>query len=147
MTSLVGVILRWRENKAAFIGDIRKMFNLIHISEQDQHCHRFLWRGMNADKSPDTYVMTHVIMGDRPAPAISSKALKMMAEIFQEEHPNLAKLLQSSVYFDDIVGLVSSEEADRELANETKAVLLEAGFRKKVGNLVKPMKAPIKYEF
>lgn len=75
LNSLLGILLRWREGHAVIIGDIRKMFNSIEISETDQHCHRFLWRDMSLDREPDTYVITRVNMGDRPAPAISTEAI------------------------------------------------------------------------
>ena len=44
LNSLPGILLRFREGFYAFIGDVKKMYNSVRISELDQHCHRFLWK-------------------------------------------------------------------------------------------------------
>ena len=57
------------------------MYNSIHIPLNDQHCHRFLWRNLNVDKFPETYVITRVNMGDRPSGSIACAALRKTAEM------------------------------------------------------------------
>jgi len=42
MNNLIGILLRWREEQVALVGDIRKMFNSIHLMALEQHCHWFL---------------------------------------------------------------------------------------------------------
>ena len=44
INSLVDVLIAWRLNYVAYVGDIRKMFNQILIHPEDQVFHRFLWR-------------------------------------------------------------------------------------------------------
>ena len=46
LNDLFEVVLRFRENEVAFIGDVSKMYHRIHIPEADQHAHRFLWRNL-----------------------------------------------------------------------------------------------------
>ena len=46
VNDLLEVVLRFRENEVAFIGDVSKMYHRIHIPEADQHAHRFLWRNL-----------------------------------------------------------------------------------------------------
>ena len=36
-SNILGCYIRFRENKFAFIGDIKKMFNSVHIGTIDQH--------------------------------------------------------------------------------------------------------------
>ena len=43
INNILGVILRWREQQVALVGNIRKMYNSIHIEMLEQHCHQFLW--------------------------------------------------------------------------------------------------------
>ena len=62
LNQLLGILLRFRQDRFAFIGDIRKMFHSIDIPIQDQMTHLFLWRDMNQEKNPDTYAMTAVNM-------------------------------------------------------------------------------------
>ena len=80
LNSIFGIVLRFRENQVAFSGDISKMYHRILIPYEDQHVHRFLWRGMEIDRKPDTYVKTVLTFGDKPAPAMAQIALRKMAE-------------------------------------------------------------------
>ena len=79
LNNLLGVLLRFREDRCAIIGDIRKMFNAIKISKLDQNTHRFLWRNLNLNQDPDDYVMTSVSFGDTPSASIAIMALKRTA--------------------------------------------------------------------
>ena len=40
--NLVGLLIRWRENSVALVGDIRKMYNSVHLNELEVQTHRFL---------------------------------------------------------------------------------------------------------
>ena len=75
LNNLVGLLLRWREDRIAVVGDIKKMFNSVLLEEVEQQCHRFLWRDLETMRKPDIYVMTRVNMGDRPAGTISTEAV------------------------------------------------------------------------
>ena len=80
----LGILLRWREESVALVGDIRKMFHSVYLKLVEQHCHRFLWRELDVNKDPDIYIMERVNMGDRPAPAIATEALILTAEAFND---------------------------------------------------------------
>ena len=43
LNNLFGVLLRFRENPVAFVGDIAKMYHMVSVPLLDQHVHRFLW--------------------------------------------------------------------------------------------------------
>ena len=73
------------------VGDIKKMFHSIHLSEKDAHCHRFLWRDLDAKRDPDIYVIQRMNMGDRPATAIATEALKATAELNKSLYPEAAE--------------------------------------------------------
>ena len=103
MNNVIGILLRWREEQVALVGDIRKMFHSIHLKPLEQHCHRFLWRDLETDREPDVYVMTRVNMGDTPAPAISTEAVYKAADMFESESPKAANLLKRSSYVDDSI--------------------------------------------
>ena len=113
------------------VGDIRKMFNSIAISEMDQHCHRFLWRDMNTMEKPKSYVITRVNMGDKPAPAICAEAIQKTATMFQKSYLEVNRLLNQSIYVDDIVDSVESMSHALNLAKDTEHVLLKGGFQAK----------------
>ena len=91
MNPLLGVLLRFRENSIAMAADIRKMYNSVMTSILDQHCHRYLWRNMEVDKVPETYIITTVNIGDKPGGAIATVALRETAGIFKAENPTCSK--------------------------------------------------------
>ena len=42
LNSLLGILVRFRENEVASIGDIKKMYHTVKTTVLDQHTHRFL---------------------------------------------------------------------------------------------------------
>ena len=110
LNNLFGVVLRFRERETALVGDISKMYHRILIPERDQHVHRFLWRDLDTDKEPDTYVKTVLTFGDKPAPAMAQIALRKTAQASQKASPDAAKVLINNVYMDDICDSVDTED-------------------------------------
>lgn len=90
LNDLFGVVLRFRENQVAFIGDISKMYHRIRIPEMGKHVHRFLWRNLQTHREPDVYVKTVLTFGDKPAPAMAQIALRKTAEKAKEAFPAAA---------------------------------------------------------
>ena len=126
--TLLGILLRWREEAVPIVGDIRKMFHSVYINPLEQHCHRFLWRDFDTSRDPDVYVILRVTMGDKPAPAIATEALFMTADLFVETHPRAAKFIHESSYVDDLIdSLQTSIERDA-LVRDTEYVLSQGGF-------------------
>ena len=129
LNQLLGILLRFRQDIFAFIGDIKKMFHSIDIPIQDQMTHLFLWRNLETTVKPRTYAMTVVNMGDRPASAIAQTALRMTAEDAKEEYPEASNLLVRNSYMDDIPGSVASEKDGMKLMQETGQILEARGFK------------------
>ena len=128
MNNLLGLLLRWREEKVAIVGDIKKMYNSVHLEMTEQHCHRFLWRDLNTDRTPDIYVMTRVNIGDRPAGQIATEALYKTADLFHSDSPSAAKLLKDSTYVDDILDSIPNRNTAEVLSKEAEEMLLKGGF-------------------
>ena len=128
MNNLIGILLRWREEQVALVGDIRKMFHSIHLKPLEQHCHRFLWRNLEIDREPDVYVMTQVNMGNTPASAISTEAVYKTADMFETESPKAANLLKISSYVDDLIKSQPSTLEAVKIAHETEHMLAKGGF-------------------
>ena len=128
MNNLLGLLLRWRENPVAVIGDIRKMFHSVKLDPTEQHCHRFLWRDLDVSRKPDVYLMLRVNMGDTPAPAICTEALYKTAEKFVDDCPRAAQLIVKSTYVDDVVdSFVTKDEASHTVQMAEK-ILGKGGF-------------------
>ena len=56
--SLVGVLLRSREENVALVGDIESMFHQVKVRPEDQDSLRFLWWSGSIDEAPQEYAMT-----------------------------------------------------------------------------------------
>ena len=131
LNDLFGVVLRFKENEIAFIGDISKMYHRIRIPEADQHVNRFLWRNLYTDRKPDVYVKTVLTFGDKPAPAMARIALRNTADEAREDFPEAAQVLKDNTYMDDICDSFCTEEEARELTKCIDSVLEKGGFKVK----------------
>jgi hypothetical protein len=128
LNDLFGVLLRFRECQAAVLGDISKMYHRILIPEVDQQVHRFLWRNLDPERDPDTYVKRVLTFGDKPAPAMAQVALRKTAEESADVHPEAADVLKHNTYMDDICESVKTNDEARKLTHEIDEVLATGGF-------------------
>lgn len=74
--NMLGVLLRFRQDRITVTGDISKMYHYVKLCTLDQHTHRFLWRDLDVNRPPDHYVLTSVTFGDRPSGTIAILALR-----------------------------------------------------------------------
>ena len=128
LNNLLGVLLRFRENVVGFVGDVRKMYHSVQISEIDQHTHRFLWRNLEENRKPDTYVITAVSFGDKPAGAIASLALRKTAELSEEKNPVASGIIKRNAYMDDILGSEVNTEEVQQMTRNIDSILSKGGF-------------------
>jgi len=128
LNRLFGVLMRFREGKHGFIGDISKMYHSIDIPLLEQMTHLFLWRNLQTDTHPQTYAMTAVNMGDRPSATIAQVALRKSAEESAQEFPEASELLINNHYMDDIPGSTDSEQHGAQLRDDIEAILTPRGF-------------------
>ena len=131
INSLLGVLLRFREENVPIIGDISKMYHAVGISEKDQHTHRFLWRSLDEQRKPDICVMTAVSFGDRPAGNIATAALRKSAESFSEIYPESVGMITRNAYVDDIIDSVHDEETANSRIAECNEILSHGSFKVK----------------
>ena len=131
LNDLFGVVLRFRENEVAFIGDISKMYHRIRIPEADQHVHKFLWRNLQTDREPDVYIKTVLTFGDKTAPAMAQIAIRKTADEAKKVFPEAVQVLKDNTYMDDICNSVRTEEKARELTKCIDSVMETGGFKVK----------------
>ena len=122
--NLLGVLLRFREEPIAFVGDISKMYLQIELPEEDKHVHRFLWRNLDPTKTPTIYALQRVTFGDKPSPDMASFVMLKIAKDNEEDNPHAAVILRRDRYMDDLIhscpttgkAVQSITELDRVLA-------------------------------
>jgi hypothetical protein len=128
LNSLFGVVLRFREREVAISGDISKMYHRVRIPLEDQHVHRYLWRDLETERDPDTYVKTVLTFGDKPAPAMAQIAVQKTAEEIQELYPEAAKAIKANSYMDDLCDSLDTVKEARTRTEDIDKILETGGF-------------------
>ncbi|XP_057308277.1 uncharacterized protein LOC130646153 [Hydractinia symbiolongicarpus] len=141
LNTLLGVLLRFRENRVALLGDISKMFHAIKIPIRDQMTHLFLWRDLQTDKEPNTYAMTAVNFGDKPSATMAMVALRKTTEKQRQNYPIACKAIIDNSYMDDITDNADNAEEAIQRTREIDIILATGGFKIKewtISGLEKP---------
>ena len=109
--SLIGVLMRFREENIALVCDIEKMFYQFNVKTEDRDWLRYLW-WENGDllKSPSEYRMRVHLFGAASSPGCANYGLKYLAKEYEDKYPEAAKFLSQNFYVDD--GLQSVESTD-----------------------------------
>ena len=63
LNNLLGLLLRFRENKVAISAFVSKMYHRVIILEQEQHVRRYRWRNLENDQKPNAFVKTVMTFG------------------------------------------------------------------------------------
>lgn len=75
-STLVGVLLRFRQYAVAISGDIRAMFHQIRLLPKDRPLLRFIWRNMKRDDQPTIYEWQVLPFGTTCSPCCATFALQ-----------------------------------------------------------------------
>ena len=128
---LFDILLRFRENRVALVGDIEKAFLNIEINPADRDCLRFLWVSNIKDKEPEIMVYRYrtVVFGVRSSPFLLNAVLQHHIKTYQEEDPEFASKLLHSFYVDDLVSGCEGKDKALELYQKAKERMLEGGFK------------------
>ena len=81
LSSLIGIILRFRMNEFTVIGDIEQMFHQVNVPTTDKDALRFLWRD-NVKHPIEDYIM-FIYLGKKIHPFVSNGLLNSIRKRFQ----------------------------------------------------------------
>lgn len=128
--SLLGVLLKFRQDPIALVADIERMLNQVKVPLEDADAFRFLWWEDNNLEQPSEFQMTSHIFGVSDSPSCANFCLKRAAEDnkgnFSEDAVNAVK---KDFYVDDFIKLVKTVDEAKSLVHEVTSLLSEAGFR------------------
>ncbi|CAH0727422.1 unnamed protein product, partial [Brenthis ino] len=128
LTSLQGILFRFRERPVAITADIQEMFLQVKIRPEDQPAQQFLWRGADRDNPPRHYKMTSMIFGAASSPFMAHYVRKHNAQEHAQTHPRALEAITRSHYMDDLVASYDTTEEARRAIQETREVHAAAGF-------------------
>ena len=125
------ILLRFRENRIALIGDIEKAFLNIEVCPTDRDCLRFLWFKDCKKELSDiiVYRFNRVVFGVNSSPFLLNAVLRHHVETYKEVDPNFVTKILQSFYVDDLVSGSNSLEDAFSLYRKAKSRMLEGGFR------------------
>ncbi|XP_072375544.1 uncharacterized protein [Diabrotica undecimpunctata] len=128
LASLLGVLLRFRERKIGFSGDIKEMFLRVGIIEEDQHAQRFLWRNGSSDNPLEVYVMTVMTFGATCSPSCAQFVKNTNAKKFSVEYPSAVDSIVKNHYVDDLLESTDTEDEAIQLAKEIALIHASGNF-------------------
>ena len=131
MNSLVGVLIRFRQEPVAIVSDIEAMFHQVKVTNDDCNYLRFLWwDDGDLSKPPSEYCMTVHLFGATSSPSCTSFCLKRTAEDNRNRFSEEAiKTLERSFYVDDSLKSTRSVDDAISLVSELRSLLQTGGFR------------------
>ena len=128
--SLVGVVVRFRQDQVALAADIEAMFHQVCILEKDCDAVRFLWWS-NGDTTKQLryYCMQVHLLGATSSPSCSIYALKRTADDYAHLfEPEVVSRVKIFFYVDDCLKSVPTEEGAVKLALDLRSLMKMGGF-------------------
>ena len=130
LNNLSGVLVRFRKEPVAVIGDIKLMFHQCFVADTDRRFLRFLWwpEGDTTQK-PRVYAMKVHLFGGKSSPSVENYCMRKIAEDNEDKFSELAiDTLRRSFYMDDMIRSVSTVEEAKLLIPEMQELLKAGGF-------------------
>ncbi len=127
---LIGVLLRWRQERVAIMADIEAMFYQVRVAPEDCDMLRYLWWPQgDLTKEPEAYRMLVHLFGAVSSPSCANYALKKTAtDNENKSKKEVIEAIQRDFYVDDFLKSVSTEYEGASLAHDIMQVVHEGGF-------------------
>ena len=129
--NLIGVLLRFRQERVAFMSDIECMFYQVRVPVEQHDLLRFLWwpEG-NVENDPIECRMQTHIFGASSSPAVVTYALQKTADDnVADFSADAVETVKTCFYVDDCLKSVASVEKGIRLTAELRALTQRGGFR------------------
>ncbi|XP_055589815.1 uncharacterized protein LOC129741996 [Uranotaenia lowii] len=128
LCSLLSVLLKFREFRVAFSGDIREMYHQVMINETDQQCQRFFWKDDPSAPEPSVFVMQVMTFGASCSPSCAQFIKNTHARKFSDRFPEAVDVIINKHYVDDALVSVENEEDAIRVAKEVHEIHRSGGF-------------------
>ncbi|KAK5866387.1 hypothetical protein PBY51_020583 [Eleginops maclovinus] len=130
-SSLVGVLMRFRQETVAVMADVEAMFYQVRVSNEDTDLLRFLWwpDGNYEQELVEHKMLVH-IFGATSSPSVATFALQKCATDFEEEFcQEAARTVKKKFYVDDCLKSTTDEDTAIALCADLRNMLAKGGFR------------------
>lgn len=129
-STLLGVLIRFRQEPVAVMGDIQSMFHQVKVMEEDIDFLRFLWwPNEDLTKQVAEFRMTVHLFGAVSSPSCASFALRKTAEDNQADFSAaVVQTVKENFYVDDCLKSMGSEEEAITMVKDLMALCQRGGF-------------------
>ena len=130
INSLVGVLLRFRQESIAMMSDVEQMLHQILVDPKDQDAFRFLWwpKGDLKAKAEEFQMLVH-LFGATSSPSCANFALRKTAEDNRKDFDlSVIETVNRNFYVDDCLKSVATIESALHFVNELPRLLQRGGF-------------------
>ena len=129
--SIFDILLRFRFQHVALIGDIEKAFLMVSVRERDRDSLRFLWVPNPDDENPGiaTFRFSRVVFGVSSSPFLLNATINHHMETYRDSDPVFVDKFLSSIYDDDLVTGSVDVDSTYELYTKSRIRLAKAGFK------------------
>ena len=127
VNNLVEVMLKFRANTIALVGDIKGMFLAIGLKDSTDS-HRFLWRDLDIKAEPKHCKLVTVTFGVTDSPFKSIEVTHEHARRHEVEYPLAAIVVLEEGYVDDMMGGAKDSEGATEVFRQLDKLLKIGGF-------------------
>ncbi|XP_070535085.1 uncharacterized protein [Ptychodera flava] len=127
-SSLVGVLIRFREEQIALMSDIEAMFSQVGVSQENRDFQRFLWwPNGSVEEPPVEYRMTVHIFGATSSPSCANFALKKSTD--STSNLSVKNTISRNFYVDDMLKPASTVTEGKTLAEGLIDTCKKSGFK------------------
>lgn len=127
-SSLLGVLLRFREHAVAVSGDIKDMFHQVRLLPEDRPLLRFLWRNLQYGEPPAVYEWQVLLFSNTCSPCCATFTLQRHAKDHSQPGEEVRTFIERCFYVDNCLHSVPTATEARELVDQLRALLSSAGF-------------------
>lgn len=128
--TLVGVLIRFRQDPIAFLADIEAMFCQVRVSPEHRKFLRFLWwKDGDFEQLPEEYEMLIHLFGATSSPSCAGFCLRKVAEECEGEFDaEIIETVRKNFYVDDCLKSVKETEKAIQLVKELCQLLAKRSF-------------------
>ena len=128
--SLVGVLLRFRQEPVALMADITAMFHQVGVMKEYRDVQRFLWwPDGDLEKPPEASRMCVHIFGAASSPSCCNYALRRTAADNEEHFDSITvNTVKDNFYVDDCLRSTTDDDTAIRLSGQLTELLSKGGF-------------------
>ena len=128
--NLVAVLLRFRQEPIAIMGDIESIFYQVKVDKS--HCDYlrfFWWPNGDLTANPVAYRMLVHLYGAVSSPSVANAALQKTARDQKSFGPEVSEVVHKNFYVDDCLKSVGTEDEAIKMINDVSELCKSGGFR------------------